>query len=134
VNAYALAYAAYQAAGHGDFLDDLSLHLQHGYVVSTPTGFGMARPIDSSWRGDNERLADIRQSDAGGDAWFIWMVAGDLAEVMEFLPSRKKWLAFARRGLPRWVKTEKILRYEVARQFRSRERAGTRESPSAEEL
>jgi len=129
-----MAYAAYQANGYNDFTRDVSLHLQHGYVVSTPTGFGMARPIDSSWRDDVARQADITQSDPSGDTWFIWMVAGDLAEVMSFLPSPKMWLAFARHGLPRWVEAERILRHEIARQFRSSQRIAAFASSKPEKL
>jgi hypothetical protein len=112
---------AFGEAGFSDeFTPDLWRHLQHGYVVSTPKAFAMARPVWSHW--DADRLADIEQTDEGGDCWYIWALSGDLVEAAQWLPSPKKWLAFARRGSPRLVKWE-TFSHAITRQFSSHQGA-----------
>lgn len=112
----------FSGSGFSDeFTPDLWLHLQHGYVISTPRAFAMARPVWSHWSA--QELGDIARVDPDGDCWFIWALSGDLAEAARWLPGPKKFLAFARRGQPRLVHWEK-LSHAITRQFSSHQGAG----------
>lgn len=114
-------------AGFGDrFVPDLWLHLTHGYVVSTPDAFAMARPVWSHW--GSAEMADITLTAPEGDCWHIWALSGDLGEAVRWLPCSKKWLAFARRGHPKLVQWDTI-RHAITRQF-SRNQGASR-SPKA---
>jgi hypothetical protein len=113
----------FDGRGYGDqFVPDLWLHFQHGYVVSTPKAFAMARPVWSHWT--SEEMSDITRTDPDGDCWFIWALSGDLGEAAWWLPHSKKWLAFARRGHPRLVKWE-TLSHAITRQFSRNPRTGS---------
>lgn len=89
------------------FEHDLFLHLMHGYVVSSPTLFAMFRPVRSAW--NMEQLLDPSQTDPDGDAWWLWLVAGDPAPLFDGFPP-KKLVAFERRNSPRFVAYERIRR------------------------
>lgn len=93
------------------FAADLELHLRHGYVVSTPQAFAMARPVWSGWA--TADLLNPYVSDPKGDCWWIWCLAGDLGIVVRWLPWPTEWLGFERRNVPRLVKWDRLKQLSV---------------------
>lgn len=90
-----------QALGiEGDWQDDLRQHLDHGWVYSSPTAFGMARIVDRTW--DDEDLMDCSQWLDPGDLtdpdlmWYYTRVAGNVAEVLSRLPFPLSWAGYHR--------------------------------------
>src|ERR1043165_8012026 len=58
------------------FRDDLEAHLLHGWVISTPELFLMARAVP---RGAKVTDLDAVYSTEECDAWFIWLGVGPAA-------------------------------------------------------
>jgi hypothetical protein len=81
-----------------DFQADLLPHLVSGYVISSPTLFAMFRPVDST--AAPEILANPWCTFAKPDAWFIWMVAGDVNEIYKRMPYPLPLLGASRFGQP----------------------------------
>lgn len=77
-----------------NFEQDLLLHLQFGYVVSTPEAFAMVRRVRHDW--PDERLREPCATAADGDCWFVWLLAGDLALTTRWLPCELPWLGYER--------------------------------------
>ena len=81
------------------FYEDLYLHLIWGYVASSPTFFAMIRPVwrewPIEWKRDPERVAH------DGDSWWVWLVAGDMAEAIQHLPDVRQWIEYERLNVPR---------------------------------
>jgi hypothetical protein len=77
------------------WLEDLEAHLLHGYVISTPTAFAMARPVPKGadvygpWR---------TWPDEECDALFCWVAVGPLSEILAMVPRRFEWCGFMRMG------------------------------------
>ena len=90
------------------FEEDLFLHLTLGHVVSTPTLFAMFRPVHRDW--PLHRLRNPMDSDPAGDCWWIWLAAGDLAQLFAFPASPKKWVAFERANSPRFWSYDRLRR------------------------
>lgn len=88
------------------FAEDLELHFQHGYVVSTPECFAMARPVWKHW--SYKELTDPSFTDPGGDCWWIYLLAGDLRTGMRWLPDRREWIGYERLNVPRFFKVSKF--------------------------
>lgn len=72
-----------------NFPQDLILHLDHWYVVSTPEIFVMGRPI--SRNATHEQLADLLYRFDDSDTWFIWYAQGSMGAVIAAMPY---WLPF----------------------------------------
>lgn len=84
------------------FREDLEAHLLHGYVHSTPTGFVMARPVDST--ADEDLILDPwhefpREKQ---NAWLIWLAAGDMAPLLELFPYELPLIGWQKRNRLRW--------------------------------
>lgn len=90
------------------FEEDLWHHFQHGYVVCTPTAFAMVRIVRSDW--PMEWLREPWRIDADGDCWWIWLLSGDVAETVSWLPFPKKHIAFERGNQSRVLCYEKFTR------------------------
>lgn len=90
------------------FEEDLWFHLQHGYVYSSPTCFGMAREVNHDWPAS--RLLAPWETQPGGDCWMVWLLAGDAQEAVAKLPHSKPFLAFERTNVARVVKAERFFR------------------------
>lgn len=81
--------AAWEAAGipsANSFREDLEQHLVHGWVYSSPTAFGLARLVHSSWPEDALRDCRCHALREEADMWYFTRVAGDAAEVLSRLP------------------------------------------------
>lgn len=88
------------------FAEDLQLHLHHGYVVSTPTTFAMARPVGRHW--SYKSLADPSMVDPQGNCWWIWMLSGELREALSWLPDQREWIGYERKNVPRFFLSAKF--------------------------
>lgn len=67
-------------------LHDLKHHLDHGYVYSSPTAFGMAMVKNSAWPDDELVDPDFYCLPEEGDLWYFTRTAGNVAEVLSRLP------------------------------------------------
>ncbi len=90
-------------AKHGGGRDcavDIGLHLQHGFVFSTPEVLAMGRPVTRY--GHREHLADPSHVYPKGmqNCWLVWMWIGPAQDVLRYLPYRLRWICWARRGKP----------------------------------
>lgn len=88
------------------FEEDLQLHFRHGYVVSTPECFAMARPVWRHW--PYEHLANPALVAANGDCWWIWLLAGDLRTALSWLPDSREWIGYERVNVPRFFQCDKF--------------------------
>lgn len=100
------------------FREDLEAHLLGGHVHSTPTAFVMARPVMRA--ADYELLTNPwvtwRREDA--DAWLVYLAAGDVAEMLGFLPFPLPWIGWERDNRLRWHGFESALA-RLQRRFHS---------------
>jgi hypothetical protein len=94
------------------FEHDLFLHLMHGYVISTPEVFAMVRPVRSSW--GLELLRTPSETDSAGDCWWVWLAAGDVRKLFDWLPP-KKWVAWECSNTPRFWEYDRLRRLFLAR-------------------
>lgn len=88
------------------FVADLEMHLQHGYVVSTPDCFAMARPVWRDWA--YRHLANPEMTAPGGDCWWIWILAGDMKTALWWLPEKKPWIGYERKNEPRFFSADRF--------------------------
>jgi hypothetical protein len=89
------------------FEHDLFQHLLYGCVISTPGLFAMVRPVRLHW--PIETLRDITAVAEDGDVWWIYLAAGDVAQLFDLLPV-KKWVAFERENRPRLYEYNRLRR------------------------
>jgi hypothetical protein len=95
---------------HGTFAEVLGAYLSFGYVWSSPRSFILARPIRREWWNDGDKLADHSLVDPGGDCWFIWLAAGDMAEFFKICPEPKTFVCFSRGDVARLWEFERLRR------------------------
>ena len=91
--------------------EDMWHHLEHGgYVFSTPRFFIMGRPVFKDW--PMEKLLSPWEvaHEHSADCWWIWLAAGHWTEAIPLIPSPKKWLAWERRGSPRFWTLNQLLK------------------------
>lgn len=100
------------------FREDLEAHLLGGYVHSTPAAFVMARPVCST--ADEGLILDPWHSfdPAECDAWLVWLAAGDLAAMLQFLPYELPRIGWQKRNRLRWYGVQSALDgFQSARHF-----------------
>lgn len=87
--------------------DDIEFHAKHGYILSTPTCFLLARAVVKRFLpyGQDETFLSEEC-----DTWFVWAMAGDIREAIEFAPPTMKWIAFARKGVLRFHRFQNVKR------------------------
>jgi hypothetical protein len=88
------------AAARPDFDRELSAHLLTGYVFSSPEAFIMGRAVDGSAAGCLQADPFHVFPAESCDTWLVWLAAGDLARMAEWVPYRLPWIAWARRDGP----------------------------------
>ena len=59
----------------------ITYHLHYAHVLSTPTGFLLARPVISTLT-DTHGTLDPLHSPTSSDCWHIWAAAGNLPELL----------------------------------------------------
>lgn len=101
-----VAQRAAKRAGR-DFWSDYKAFSTGGWVMSTPSAFIMAKPVN---RFMAERIDDpwytFHRDEQ--DTWLVWLAAGDMAEFFRFCPYPLSWLAWARRDRLRFWRFESI--------------------------
>ena len=83
-----------------DFKEDLSAHLLHGIVFSTPTAFIMARYVSRSWPDSsiiNPWLNDATCDQL--DTIHVYLAAGDITEFFTFPHKPAMWISFERKNI-----------------------------------
>jgi len=80
------------------FGEDLVAHMKTGWVISTPTSFVMGREI--MLQGNRDLIADPWYQFQHGDCWLIYLFAGELPNILDFIPHKRDWIAFQRYGRP----------------------------------
>jgi hypothetical protein len=78
-----------------NFWSDVMAYLEVGVVVSTPTHFLMARPIERA----DPRPWDHRATYANPDTWLVWAAAGESVKTfcLTQMPYPLAYAAWARR-------------------------------------
>lgn len=86
------------------FEEDLEAHLMHGWTVSTPEVFVMARLVPKS--GDPEYLVDPWHvwAPEDCDTWLIYLAAGAVQVLPSLAPIRTRYVAFERSNRLRFWK------------------------------
>ncbi len=77
------------------FTEDIEAHFLHGWVISTPELFLMARPVRSDWS-DDVVLNPFRLSDSP-DMWHVWLAAGDWRQAFRLAPFPLPWVSIERK-------------------------------------
>lgn len=95
------------------FNEDLSWHLEHGFVFSRPDFFIMGRPVPHL---AGERLiTSLRKfHSADCDCWHIWLMAGNVSPAFKIMPWPLKWVSFERKNELRFYRMENIHRLSGA--------------------
>lgn len=117
---YEAARAIYQSEPCArTFEEDLLLHMKHGYVISTPRVFLMARPVWSV--ADDYQIVDASyllpgSHESVGDCWHIHVLAGDMAEALSFMPFELPFVSFQRKNVLRFwplASIKRLTRHET---------------------
>lgn len=97
------------------FDEDLRLHLAHGYVVSTPRVFVMARAVES--KGADSMIVDPAMNGwLFPDCWHVHILAGDMAEALSFMPFELPLVSFQRKNVLRFwplASIKRLTRHET---------------------
>jgi hypothetical protein len=139
MNAWDKAEEMTAAVGGSSWIEDVTAHLASGGTLIASDDFVLLfRPVRSDWPED--KLDDPWEIDTAGDAWYIWLMVGDLRRVVGLVRSGtwpdKDWLAFTRRGNPKWYQLANLISKidEKTQQRQSRQAAEAGEPAVAEEL
>lgn len=92
------------------FEADLALHLEFGFVFSTPKFFIIGRPVKRDAPHGlilDPSFSFVRRE---CDCWHIHLAAGDLEAAWSILPWPLPWLAFERRNDLRFIPADRIHR------------------------
>lgn len=101
-----------EVSGSDQFGRDLKKHLVHGFVVSTPQGFAMGRPVRHD--APLDELMQISVAFENPDCWLIWCAAGQLSVIAQFLPFWLPLIAFHRAD-ERRAGVQKLRVYQTSR-------------------
>jgi len=84
------------------FLQDLytHLHLESGFVFSTPSFFMMGRPVDLG--ADHFDILNPSMEFKNPNAWFVYGLAGDFREAMAHVPYYLPAIGWERRDSVKW--------------------------------
>jgi hypothetical protein len=87
-----LVYATEKCAR--TFQEDLTLHLLHGYVFSTPEVFIMGRPVRRN--AEHRLITDPTVEFFDPDCWLVHLAAGDIRQFFRYEPYSLPWLCWQR--------------------------------------
>jgi len=99
------------AAGGTAWETDVAAHLSSGgYFLASGSHVLLWRPVWRAW--PEARLLNPWEADPEGDAWYVWMAVGDVHLFADLVPIYpvKDWVAFHRRGSPKWYRTAQLTR------------------------
>jgi hypothetical protein len=96
------------------FDQDLSWHLDHGFVFSTPEFFVMGRPVNSGAK--PEIIVGLNRFPATVcDAWHVYLMAGDMSKAWGILPWELPLVTIERRNVLKVYRLDSIRRLSGAR-------------------
>lgn len=106
------AKATNDAQGGTSWETDVAAHLTSGgYFLASAECVLLWRPVWSWWNDDD--LCNPWLADPDGDAWYIWMAAGDLSKFCALSRSggwpTKESVAFHRRGNSKWYRLATLI-------------------------
>lgn len=91
------------------FVDDLALHLRHGWVISAPGWFIMGRPV-CYWAWSNQQILDPSFNPPDEpDCWHVWLAAGDLVQALKFIPFPLPYISFERKNVLKMYSFDKFV-------------------------
>lgn len=92
---------------------DIELHLQHGYLIKTPTYIIMGKPI-VRWMSEEEMKDPECEIPEGyedhADAWYIYAFVGSACNFTSFVPYMLPYVAWHKRGTLRYYRINKCLK------------------------
>ena len=91
------------------FREDLEAHLIHGFVVATPDAFAMARPVPRAADPDDIVDPTVNWPREECDAWLIYLLAGDLAVTLRWLPFDLPFIGWEKRNKLRFYGVQSAL-------------------------
>lgn len=110
VNPIDLARHVYQSEPCArSFEQDLTWHLENGFVFSRPDFFVMGRPVVSS----APRMFIVGQHrfpSSVCDCWHVYLMAGNVAKAWSMLPWELPWVSFERENVLRFHRLASIRR------------------------
>jgi hypothetical protein len=89
------------------FREDMEAHLLNGYVFSTPEVFVMGRLVQHD--APAELIVNPWHRFEEGDAWLVYLLAGDIRTALGFFPSQKKYIAWEIRNSLRVHLTARVI-------------------------
>lgn len=95
------------------FDEDLRLHLEGGFVFSTPAYFIMGRPVDR--HAPPHLIVDpsVRFERSVANCWHLYLFAGDMRPAWSIMPWPLGWFSFERRNELRFYPVESIRRLSL---------------------
>ncbi len=90
------------------FQEDLEMHLLVGFVLSTPTHFIMARPVDRYAAHEDIISPSIPFRPEACNCWHIYLAAGDMRQFWDFYPVRYPWVSWEKRNRLRFYPMDAI--------------------------
>jgi hypothetical protein len=94
------------------FANDLAEHLKHGYVLGTPTGLVLGRPVPRDTDPQLIVTPEVSFDTKDCDCWHIWLGVGDWHSILlDHLPYHLPWMSWERRFILRFHRTEKVLAF-----------------------
>lgn len=94
------------------FADDLTAHLKCGYVLGTPTGLVLGRPVPRDAVPQLIITPEVSFETKDCDCWHIWLGVGDWHSILlEHLPYHLPWMSWERRFRLRFHSTDKVLAF-----------------------
>jgi hypothetical protein len=85
-----------------EFREILEAHLFEGHVMSGPERFILGRQVSRDW--PDEWLINPWKTDEQGDAWFVWLWAGEVRDWQTIVPWKLPWIGFHRGERLKWHK------------------------------
>ena len=89
------------------FGEDLLLHLEYGYVISTPGFFVMGRPVNDA--AGYHDLVSPWVGHPNPNAWWVYLASGSLPLIIRSMPFALPRIGFERGGVPVFYDTTKFL-------------------------
>jgi hypothetical protein len=90
------------------FQEDLTLHLLHGYVISTPEVFIMGRPVNKD--AEHRLITDPTVWFYDPDCWLVHLAAGDINQFFRHEPYQLEWFGWQRANKLRFYNRRNVAR------------------------
>lgn len=88
------------------FDEDFYLHLQYGFVFSSPDGFIMGRPVARMAR--EELVRDPGHIFATPDTWLVYLAAGSVKNFWRHLPYPLPFVGWERSNVLRFYPSDRV--------------------------